>query len=405
MPENPTSGDDSHPSRASRVPVRRAPFFGLIDSLIVEDAGGPFVSPGAIGRAEADAIWTWIARDIAPELIDLRLADGEQGLSALEAVMPEVLTRARDAATAAAANGEVERRLKAQLGGEGAYNRLPIVLNALKVRALLEKARSFGRATNGLTDEAAMMTALQMMPRQDRAIAALLMQAAIGQVNNPSRLMTAVTRIAGGATELAIERAGFGPLIEAMIAHAQNQLPSMMQWGAFADVDLTCRAIDRFHRLLRAVTGYVELTRLSRWSGAVGMLVSAASERIEPQLRSVPPDVGRALRRRDGTDRLDGDQMLAALNGVYLLATVRECRESLALNALFDHVWTQVGAALEQHIERNLEALRQNPADAVATERLGGAIKMAALRFNEDYAQRVVRARDIILGKRMAKAS
>ena len=41
-------------------------------------------------------------------------------------------------------------------------------------------------------------------------------------------------------------------------------------------------------------TGYVELTRLSRWSGAVGMLVGAASERIEPQLRSVVPDVSRA---------------------------------------------------------------------------------------------------------------
>ena len=50
----------------------------------------------------------------------------------------------------------------------------------------------------------------------------------------------------------------------------RTSCPALMQWGSFADIDLTCRAIDRFHRLLRAVTGYVELTRLSRWSGAVG---------------------------------------------------------------------------------------------------------------------------------------
>lgn len=393
------------PGRASRMAQRRRPFFGLIDSLIIEDGAGNFVCAGAIGRAEAETVWTWLCRDIAPELIDTRLHDGEMGITALDAAMPEILSRAREQASAAGVSPEVERRLKAQLGGDAVYKRLPIVLNALKVRALIDKAQSFGRATNNITDEAAMMTALQMIPRQDQAIAALLMQAAIGQVTNPGRLMTAVTRIAGGATETAIERAGFGPLIEALIAHAQNQLPAMMQWGAFADVDLTCRSIDRFHRLLRAVTGYVELTRLSRWSGAASNLVSAASERIEPQIRNVPADVNRALRRREGTDRLDSDQMLAALNGVYLLATVRECRESLALNALFDNNWSQVGTALEQHIERILETLRQNPADTVAVERLKGAIKMTELRFGTEYADMMGRARDSILGKRIARAS
>jgi hypothetical protein len=292
------------------------------------------------------------------------------------------------------------------VGGDATWRRVPIVLTALKVRALLEKARSFGRATNNLADEAQTMTALQMIPRQDQAIAALLFQAAIGQVTNPGRLMTAVTRIAGGATESAIDRAGFGPLIEALLAHAQNQLPTLMQWGSFADFDLTCRAIDRFNRLLRAVTGYIELTRLSRWSGAVGMLVSAASERIEPHLRNVVPDVSRALRKTPGaTDRVDSDQMLAAFNGVYLLATVRECRDSLALNALFDQTWAQVGTALEQQIERNLEALRQNAADPVAAERLKGGLKMAELRFNSEYADMMRRAQETILGKRVAKAS
>jgi hypothetical protein len=136
------------------------------------------------------------------------------------------------------------------------------------------------------------------------------------------------------------------------------------------------------------------------------MLVSAASERIEPHLRNVVPDVSRALRKTPGaTDRVDSDQMLAAFNGVYLLATVRECRDSLALNALFDQTWAQVGTALEQQIERNLEALRQNAADPVAAERLKGGLKMAELRFNSEYADMMRRAQETILGKRVAKAS
>jgi hypothetical protein len=71
---------------------------------------------------------------------------------------------------------------------------------------------------------------------------------------------------------------------------------------------------------------------------------------------------------------------------------------------MFDQTWSQVGTALEQQLERNLEALRQNPADTVASERLRSGIKMAELRFNSEYAEMMRRAQDAVLGKRVAKA-
>jgi hypothetical protein len=145
---------------------------------------------------------------------------------------------------------------------------------------------------------------------------------------------------------------------------------------------------------VRAVNGFVELARNSRWAVVSGGLVKAVSERVDPKLREVAPDVNRALRKREGTDRLDSDQVLAALNGMYLLATVRDCRDSLALNALFDQVWSQTGQSLEIHIERNLELLRQNPTDRIASARLDAGIKMAELRFNAEYAEVLKRAKD-----------
>ena len=103
----------------------------------------------------------------------------------------------------------------------------------------------------------------------------------------------------------------------------------------------------------------------------------------------------RSLRQRTAVRRrLDGDQLLAALTGLYLLATVRDCRDSLALNALFDQTWTQVGQALETHVQRNLELFRQNPADRVTGERRDAAIKLAELRFNSESADVLRRARD-----------
>src|SRR5690606_24204713 len=127
-------------------------------------------------------------------------------------------------------------------------------LTALRCRGLIGKAQVFGRAVNGIQDEAVIGTALHSMPLSDPAIAALLMQAAVGQVANPVRLMTAVIRIAGNPAEASVVRAGFAPLVDALLAHAQNQIHALSTIGPFADIDLTCRAVDRFHRLIRAIS-------------------------------------------------------------------------------------------------------------------------------------------------------
>lgn len=376
---------------------RRAgpPFFGAIDSVIVEDPID-FEFDGAIPREHATAAWTWMTRDLGGGIID-PAADGDEAarLHGLENVLPDLLERARTALAAAETSRDTERRFKTQLGGDDQWQQVPRIVNALRARNLLEKAQAFGRATNGMQDDAALGAALQAMPLGDPALAALLMQAAVGQVANPSRLITAVIRITGAATEGAIVRAGFAPLVDAILAHAQNQIHALIQVGPFADVDLACRAVDRYHRLARAVHGYVELARNSRWSMIIAALTKNVSARVEPRLRDVVLDVNKALRKhREGNDRLDSDQLLTALSGVYLLATVRDARDSLAVNALFEQTWAQVGQTLEIHIQRSLDILRQNPGDRITGERVDAAIKMAELRFNPEYADVLRRAKE-----------
>jgi hypothetical protein len=395
MPE--ISASQNKPPSATQRRAREhagRPFHGLIDAVLVPDPT-TFDFDGAIAEAHAQAIWTWISRDVAPDLMRLDLPpDDPAAREELDRAMPEILQRSRDAVNAATANADSERRLIMQVGGEAPYSRIAAVRNALKCRNLLDKAQSFGRAANGMADEAGLAMALQSMPLNDHSVTALLMQAAMGQVNNPTKLMQAVIRIAGGATEQAITRAGFGPLVDSIFSHAQSQIPALQQHGAFADIDMVCRAIDRFHRLMRSVMGFVELNRLSRWSSIAAGLTTTVSELVEPKLKDVGPSINLALRRHSGTDRVDADQLLAALNGCYVLATVRDSRESLALNALFDQTWQQVGQALEIHVQRNLELFRSNPSDRVTGQRLDAAIKMTELRFNGEYAEVLKRARD-----------
>jgi len=389
----PAPGAARSSAGAARLPAR--PFLGMIDPVVIEGAD-TYAFAGAVPDRAARAVWTWMVRDVAPDLIDVdAIDDSDLSRTALESLMPELLARARKTLVAAETSVELNRRLKAAVG-EDSFGHLPMVLNALRCRGLLEKAQGFGRAANGMADEAALALALQSMPLNDPPVAALLMQAAVGQVAIPSKLVTAAIRIAGGASEQALARAGFGPLIEAILAHAYNQIPPLAQLGTFGDMDLVCRSVDRFHRLLRGIMGYVEMARGGRWATIAAALTKDVSDQIEPKLRDVGPDMNQALRRREGHDRIDSDQVLAALNGMYLLATVRDSRDSLAVNAVFDQTWAQTGQALEIHLDRLLQQTRTNPADQVIAKRFDAALKMTEIRFGQDYADTIRRARDTI---------
>jgi len=372
------------------------PFAGLIDALLVE-APVLYEFGGSILREDAEAAWIWAIRDVCPDLMPSDAAERGVVASDIEPVLPEMLTRMREALGRIKDDHEARRRLVAQLGDEDKIDRLPVVINALRARSLLGKAQALGKAANNFGDEAALATTLETMPLQDGALVAFLFHAMIGEVTNPTKFTSAALMLAGNAREETILRSGYGPLVDAMLAHAQNQLHRLQPSGAFVDIDLTCSAIERFHRLVRALTGYIEFGRNSRWALVLSAITKQVSEHVEPRLNELVPDIHQGLRRpREGVDRLDDDRLLAALNGMYLLATVRDCRESLALNASFDMAWSQSGEALDMHFARNLDLLRQNPDDAIVNKRLDMAIKLSELRFNAEYALTLQRARAAI---------
>lgn len=390
--------DQSKPATSGAIGVAEASFLDAFEPVLVDDPT-PFTFDGSLSRKHMRTVWNWLIRDIAPDLkteIELAVTTDTSVEAAIDAALPDALARIRKDIADAANSGESDRRLRSQLGGDEVRERLPVVVNAFRCRTLLAKATSFGRASNSMQDEAALGTAINSMPLKDPGIAALLMHAMVGQAANPSRLVSAVTLGAGGASEAAMRRAGMGPLIEALLAHAQNQLSRLSgQQGVFADADLICRAVSRFHKLVRAVTGYIELERGSRWSLITAEVTKHMAQAIEPRLREVSSDVSQSLRKpREGADRVDADRLLAALNGIYLLATVREARDSLALNALFDTIWSETGQNLEVLLTRNLENYKQNPGDENTAKRLETGIKMAEIRFNPEYAEILRRAKE-----------
>jgi len=369
------------------------PFCGLVDAILVYE---PVLETfkGSVPYEAAQAIWTWVTRDLCSDIFAPEtLSGGTLMASDVEAAMPEILSRMKAGLAQGQADTEGARRLSAQLGREDARQHLPTMMLALRNRALLAKAQAFGKATNTISDEGALGTAMQAMPLQDPPLAALVFHAATGQVANPTKLILAAIKLAGAATEGAVQRVGLGPLVDAHIAHAQNQLRYFQMTGPFADVDMVCRALERFHRLVRSLTGYLEFARGSQSTTTLSAITKHVSDRIEPRLKEVVTDLNQAMRRRENADRLDTDKLLAAVGGIYLLATVRDCRDSLALNTVFEQAWNQSGQALEIHIQRNMDLFKENPEDANTIARLDAVIQMAQIRFSPEYADTLKRAR------------
>jgi hypothetical protein len=369
------------------------PFCGLIDSILVHE---PVLETfkGSVSHDAAQAIWTWVVRDLSADIFPPeKISDGTLTAKEVETALPEILSRMKAGLAQGSADVEGARRLTAQLGREDARQHLTTIMLALRNRALLAKAQAFGKATNTISDEAALGAAMQAMPLQDPALAALVFHAATGQVANPTKLILAAIKVAGAANEGAVQRVGLGPLIDAHIAHAQNQLRFFQMIGPFADVDLVCRALERFHKLVRSLTGYLEFSRGSHATAVLSTITKHVSDRIEPRLKEVVTDLNQAMRRRENGDRLDQDKLLAAVGGIYLLATVRDCRDSLALNTVYEQAWNQSSQALEIHIQRTMDLFKADPEDANTIARLDAVIQMAQVRFSPEYAETLKRAR------------
>lgn len=381
-----------------RIDAGKDAFMAALDGIIV-DPPVPHAFAGAIERETAAKIWTWMARDIADDEA-ARLADaidsGADPVEAFDLLLPDILEKLKANAVAEKDDRELERRNSIQMGGEEARQRLAAVIMAMRRRPLLAQAGKFGVAVGSISDEAAMATALQSISITNPLTRALWMQVMVGHMANPSRAMAAAVGIAGGNGETRITNAGYGALVEAVLSHAQSQIGKLAsQPNLFSDVDFSCKAIDRFHRLMRAINYTLEIERRSVWGTIITDLTARLSERLERPMKEITLNVTQALRRpRDGNDRVDADDVLAALNGLYLLMTVRKCRDSLAVNALLDQAWADTGQTVEVLVTRALDMYRAAPGDPVARERLDAGIKMAEIRFNPEYADILRRARD-----------
>lgn len=367
---------------------------GLLGPILVN--GRPHFDPvGAIVLPEAATIWTWLERDIILDLsrkaAHALQQDGEP--DTLAEFSRTIATAITEQLQLAQEDPELGRRTRVQIGDDVAHSHLKYVANGFRCHPYLAKAVAFGRALHQQREDQAISVSLNSFPARQSPLMPMLMHATIGQVANPARIVTVITQLAGGATERALTQSGFDTVLDALAAHAQHQLSLIQDEGRFADMDLACRAVARFHTLIRSMSIVGENDGHSRWAVQSAKLISHVSDQLGPRIKRIEADVRQSLRpSRSAGGAAETDMLLEALNGLYLLSTVREARDSLGVNSVLESAWTQTGQVLETLITRNLEAFKAEPGNELTARRLNAAINMARIRFNPEYADVIAKA-------------
>lgn len=369
---------------------------GLLGPLLV--GGRPHFDPvGAIVLSEAEKIWTWLERDVSPDIThraeEVLHHDGEP--EALAEFTRTLAATMADQMQMGLEDPEVQRRTRVQIGNEAAFSHLKHIANGFRCQPYLAKAVAFGRALDHQRDEQAIAVSLKSFPARQSPLMPMLMHAALSQVAHPARIVTVIVDLAGGATERAVTQSGFASILDALAAHAQHQLSLIHDDGKFTDMDMACRAVARFHALIRAISIVSESNGHGRWSIQAAKLISQVSDQLAPRIQRIEADIRQSLRPvRAGGGSYETDMLLEALNGLYLLTSVREARDSLGVNSALETAWTQTGQVLETLISRNLEAYKAAPEDEIVARRLDATINMARIRFNPEYAEIIARAKE-----------
>lgn len=369
---------------------------GLIGSVLVEGAVH-FQPQGAILLPQLEAVWHWLNRDIDTSLsIGARkLLAAPDASSEISAFCLAISTLLMQQVRLAADDHKLAHDIRVQIGDDNAYANLEKIAMAFKCQPFLPKALAFGRSLNQQREDAALALSLKSFPAKQSPLMPFIMHAAMSQISQPARIVGAIINLAEGSGESEVLQAGYGAIVDALLAHAQNQISLIYDDGPFTDMDLACQAVARFHALIRGVSIITENSPQGRWAQQVSKLIAHISDRLEPRIARIEVDVRQSLRLpRSEKDHLDTGLLLEALSGMYLLSTIRESRESLGVNSALETAWTQTGQVLEILIERNLEAFKSDPSNELTARRLDAAINMARIRFNPEYADIVKRAMD-----------
>lgn len=368
--------------------------------------GQPEVFGAGICRVSLNRFWHWAQRDLNPsEFAEINNSLGghrQPSERDIEISLNRIVEIVTPLLGECAADAELKRRLSIQMGGDDVFDVVPIILIAFSYIGYIKSGVNLGRELSAHEEPEALSYALEQMQFPSIETKKLWCQSFTSGIARPDFLVAAIAKLSYATTEDAIKKTGFGEFVDALLVNAQQQTEIIEnQSGLFRDIDLTCRAIDRFHHIARGLQFHLDLSKSSAWNASLERLVKRGASSLSKKFSDILHDVSKVLRpapKGVASVRLDPADVLQAYNGLYIMAATRPARESLAVNAVVDRVWKDVGTSLEAMVDRIFEHFKHTTgSDAFDVAQVDIVIKFCSIRFGAEYASILRRNKDNIV--------
>lgn len=388
------------PSDAPRFNDPQRLLFRPLEPFLSESQSAP--GPGQIRRQSLSPIWTWLARDGAPDAVHS---------------FADALTRTGDPATAARAfqaaaadaiaallSEPDPRRGAARIGPASAVEDLPAVGAVLKGIDALDQLgtkipsqiRAFG-PSQVLSVSAALTTPALQSPQLLPFALRLVMQrlTASWQIVRLA-IQAAATddaaRVAKNPLGVAV------PMAIEELSQIATRLREDIKRGQF---DNAADYVKTVHDGVRGLRTELDIRNDSAWGKSLAMLRVDMSGTLKTEIDNVPGRVRRLLRQRPDKDvstatRLDAAEVDETVALIDFVAVCRSFASELAINEVTLRTYADLQSYVEKSTENLVESLRHcdSRVRGFREQQARAAIRFCDMLFGHDYAVLMGRSAD-----------
>lgn len=377
---------------------------------------------GRINAASIDAIWVWLKRDVARDMIAAAIQAIAASSDPLNKAAPpyaakiraKVVPMGRRYIEALIGDEDEMQRLAGQLGDrrtlEDARDALDVFQYCDAIDAALKKApQTLEDEPEGpLRQQVGVINAFaDKHPRKVHLLAIRY----LGHASTPAVLVRLARILSKSATASAIEKTVYKPFVDVAWSEIDRCVEVVRARKSLSDQNGTLEeALLELHRTVRRIQIAIDVEGMTEWGRRLSDFRRDTSDILRELIESIPGLVVKALRPQTGGETMKGPDPEAVATGreaVKVLRAARQAIDSLALNNIVSKARTQVEQVIENSSKTHIDRLRNAPSDerAALAEVVEAIIEFARIIFDEDYAALIRRSLHIATTKANLKSA
>lgn len=385
-------------------------YFRPVEPLLIDEAL-PHKQRGRITRSSLPGIWSFIERDIAPEVIAEReqkvldpSIDEAEAVKIVAEARAEITPLLRHFLLETRQDEKLRRRIAMLVGGERAFLDMHDVIEVFEAESWL--APLLEGLPEKLTDwdmKIDSPAAMRVKKAADDHMenSAVLAAAVLQRTENPACLASLATQMAGTGDARKLAASPYSAFVDIVLSEAERLYLIAQKKNEQSDM---ADALTRYHTLIRNIDRDVDFSCGGAWHKRLAETKRQFSTLVSSELEAAVSHVRKALKipalDTDGAPRIDQLAVGDAKRSLQTLLLMRRAAESLAVN----EVTARTRQAVEQTLEIMTRKLLADSAKCAEGERpaflaaVDVAIDLCDGYFGKDYADLLRRSRKAAAG-------